>query len=92
MSKGALPPCEEEHAFCGPVSPSHLAQPFGARLKRSQVCRYSIVSPPVQDGFSRSGDSCARPSNGAAAGDWTAVGQADRDVATPVPLGTTAPR
>ena len=54
------------------VTVRDLAQPFGARLKRSQVCLLQLVSLPAQDGFSRSGYSYARPSNGAAAGDRTA--------------------
>jgi hypothetical protein len=63
LSGGALPPWKEERAFCGSVSPSHPAQPFGARLKRSQVCRYSSSRLPYRTGFSWSGWSGRRRIN-----------------------------
>jgi hypothetical protein len=54
LSGGALPPCERRK--CASLRSGvtvALAQPFGARLKRSQVCRYSSSRlPHTGRGFS----------------------------------------
>jgi hypothetical protein len=62
LSEGALPPCGRSTLLRFGVAFAS-AQPFGARLKRSQVCRYSSSRLPYRTGFSWSGWSGRRRIN-----------------------------